>query len=75
MTLRSSDNILLDIVNRDNVLIVPDARANLLSVICLQAAGHEIVLGKSAGLLIDSNPRQFVPFHRCTRTNLWILQA
>ena len=75
MTLRSSDNILLDIVNRDNVLIVPDARANLLSVICLQAAGHEIVLGKSAGLLIDSNPRQFVPFQRCTRTNLWILQA
>ena len=73
ITLLTSNNELIDLVDKNNALVIPDARANLLSVICLQEQGHTIILGKTPGLLFQSNPKLFTPFSRCEVTNLWIL--
>ena len=73
ITLLTLNNELIDLVDKDNALVIPDARANLLSVICLQNQGHTIILGRTPGLLIQSNPKLFIPFSECKTTGLWVL--
>ena len=73
ITLLTLNNELIDLVDKDNALVIPDTRANLLSVICLQNQGHTIILGRTPGLLIQSNPKLFIPVSECKTTGLCVL--
>jgi hypothetical protein len=70
-TVRTEDGQLLPLSDRSSALVVPDAKRPLWSVRHAQFAGHEIVLGAKPGLLLQGNPRYFVPFSNCPETGLW----
>ena len=55
-------------------LVEPHPKRPLWSVRHAQLAGHEIVLGAKPGLLLQGNPRYFVPFINCPETGLWLIR-
>jgi len=73
-TMRTEDGQLLPLSDISSALVVPDAKRPLWSVRHAQLAGHEIVLGAKPGLLLQGNPRYFVPFINCPETSLWLIR-
>jgi hypothetical protein len=73
-TVRTEDGQLLPLSDTSSALVVPDAKRPLWSVRHAQLAGHEIVLGNRPGLLLQGNPRYFVPFVNCPDTGLWLIR-
>jgi hypothetical protein len=73
-TVRTEDGQLLPLSDTSSALVVPDAKRPLWSVRHAQLAGHEIVLGNRPGLLLQGNPRYFVPFINCPDTGLWLIR-
>ena len=73
-TVRTEDGQLLPLSDTSSALVVPDAKRPLWSVRHAQLAGHEIVLGAKPGLLLQGNPRYFVPFINCPETGLWLIR-
>jgi hypothetical protein len=73
-TVRTEDGQLLPLSDRSSALVVPDAKRPLWSVRHAQLAGHAIVLGAKPGLLLQGNPRYFVPFINCPETGLWLIR-
>jgi hypothetical protein len=73
-TVRTENGQLLPLSDTSSALVVPDAKRPLWSVRHAQLAGHEIVLGNRPGLLLQGNPRYFVPFINCPDTGLWLIR-
>lgn len=73
ITVRTSTGHLHSLIDPATALILPDARNNLLSVRCLQKQGHEVTLGATPGLLLNSDKNTFVSFSTCPVTGLWLL--
>ena len=73
-TVRTENGQLLPPSDTSSALVVPDAKRPLWSVRHAQLAGHEIVLGNRPGLLLQGNPRYFVPFINCPDTGLWLIR-
>ena len=73
-TVRTEGGQLLPLSDTSSALVVPDAKRPLWSVRHAQLAGHEIVLGAKPGLLLQGNPRYFVPFINCPETGLWLIR-
>ena len=73
-TIHTEDGKLLPLSDTSSALVVPDAKRPLWSVRHAQIAGHEIVLGAKPGLLLQGNPRYFVPFINCPETGLWLIR-
>jgi hypothetical protein len=73
-TVRTENGQLLPLSDTSSVLVVPDAKRPLWSVRHAQLASHEIVLGNRPGLLLQGNPRYFVPFINCPDTGLWLIR-
>jgi hypothetical protein len=71
---RTENGQLLPLSDTSSALVVPDAKRPLSSVRHAQLAGHEIVLGNRPGLLLQENPRYFVPFINCPDTGLWLIR-
>jgi hypothetical protein len=70
-TVRTEDGQLLPLSDTSSALVVPDAKRPLWSV---RHAQLEIVLGAKPGLLLQGNPRYFVPFINCPETGLWLIR-
>jgi hypothetical protein len=73
-TVRTEDGQPFPLSDTSSALVVPDAKRPLWSVRHAQLAGHEIVLGAKPGLLLQGNPRYFVPFINCPETGLWLIR-
>jgi hypothetical protein len=73
-TVRTENGQLLPLSDTSSALVVPDAKRPLWSVRHAQLAGHEIVIGNRPGLLLQGNPRYFVPFINCPDTGLWLIR-
>ena len=73
-TVRTEGGQLLPLSDTSSALVVPDAKRPLWSVRYAQLAGREIVLGAKPGLLLQGNPRYFVPFINCPETGLWLIR-
>ena len=72
--MRTEDGQLLPLSDTSSALMVPDAKRPLWSVRHAPLAGHDIVLGANPGLLLQGNPRYFVPFINCPETGLWLIR-
>jgi hypothetical protein len=70
----AEDGQLLPLSDTSSALVIPDAKRPPWSVRHAQVAGHEIVLGAKPGLLLQGNPRYFVPFNNCPETVLWLIR-
>jgi len=70
---RAQKGRLIHPVDLSAVLFIPDSHRNLNSVRHAQLAGHTVILGAQAGLLIYGDPELFVPFLEDKSTGLWLL--